>query len=143
MNKLFEALRRVFTYRRGRPVAIVILPWTCSLSILSEIKLPGGVSKYSGTFTTPFTTARQLLFDGYQKSSPRIPMSQPVTIVAIDEASLAEIGQWPWPRDRLADLLHAIGAYQPAAIGLDMYMPERDQTSPDLVAANLPESAPA
>ena len=141
MSKLFQALRALFTYQRGRPVAVLILFWMCSLSILSEVTLPGGVSKYSGFFTRPFSSARQLLFDGYQISSPRIPQSQPVTIVGIDEVSLAEIGQWPWPRDRLADLLHAIGAYQPAAIGLDMYMPERDQTSPDRVAASLPPSA--
>ena len=42
-------------------------------------------------------------------------------IVAIDETSLARIGQWPWPRDRLAELvgkLAAAGAVSIAALGL-------------------------
>ncbi len=109
---------------------------------MSEAKLPGGLHKYTGLLTRPFVSARQLLFNGYQKFHPREVLSQPVAIVAVDEKSLAEIGQWPWPRNQLADLLHAIGAFQPAAIGLDLYMPERDQTSPELVAAHLPESTP-
>ena len=141
MNFLLGLLRGVFTYQKGRPAAVVILLWTCTLSVLSEITVEGGLREYSGAFTRPFVSARQLLFDGYQKYSPRVPLSQPVTIVAIDEASLSKIGQWPWPRNKLADLIAAIGAYQPAAIGLDMYMPERDQTSPDIVAANLPADA--
>ncbi len=63
------------------------------------------------------------------------------TIVEIDDKTLAEIGQWPWPRNRLADLIDAIAAQKPAAIGLDIYMPEPDQTSPDKVADNLPATA--
>jgi len=66
-----------------------------------------------------------------------------VTIVEIDEETLATVGQWPWPRNRLADLVDAIAAQKPLAIGLDIYMPEPDQTSPDKVAANLPKSAAA
>jgi adenylate cyclase len=66
-----------------------------------------------------------------------------VTIVAIDDRTLAAVGQWPWPRNRLASLVDAIAAQKPLAIGLDIYMPEADQTSPDKVADNLPDSAAA
>ena len=92
-------------------------------------------------FGGPFRSARQFLFDGYQMRSPRQPNAQPVAIVEIDEASLAKVGQWPWPRNKLAQLIDAIGRYEPAAIGLDIYMPEPDQTSPARVAANLPPEA--
>ena len=34
--------------------------------------------------------------------APRIPRSMPVTIVEIDQKSLAAIGQWPWPRTVMA-----------------------------------------
>ena len=88
---------------------------------------------------SPWSSAQQALFDYYQRVFPREPQSQPVVIVAIDEDSLKKIGQWPWPRNRTADLIDAIAAYKPLAIGLDFYMPEPDQTSPGRVAANLPQ----
>lgn len=90
-----------------------------------------------------FKTARQLLFDQYQRRFPRVPIAQPVTIVEIDDETLSAVGQWRWPRNRLAGLGGAIAALKPLAIGLDIYMPEPDQTSPDKVAGNLPKSAAA
>ncbi|MGF1673342.1 MAG: CHASE2 domain-containing protein, partial [Rivularia sp. (in: cyanobacteria)] len=44
-----------------------------------------------------------------------------ITIVAIDEASLQELGSWPVSDDKVAELLQKIKAYQPRAIGLDIY----------------------
>ena len=52
-----------------------------------------------------------------------------VVIVDLDEKSLAEEGQWPWPRDRVACLLRAIGSDGPKVIGLDIVFAERDRTS--------------
>lgn len=89
----------------------------------------------------PFQAGRLALFDRYQRVFPRQPASAPIVIVEIDEASLKAIGQWPWPRNRTAELIEAIAAMKPLAIGLDMYMPERDQTSPEAVAQNLPAEA--
>ena len=54
-------------------------------------------------------------------------------VVGIDENSLKVVGQWPWPRSQLAELIDTIARYQPAAIGLDIYMPEADQTSPQVM----------
>ncbi len=138
MTALLGLLQRIFLFGRGRPVALVILAWTTSLCVISEQSAENSLAQVSSTVTTPFTSARQFLFDRYQKYYPRQPQWQPVTIVAVDETSLARIGQWPWPRNKLAELVDAIGAYQPAAVGFDMYMPEADQTSPDKVADNLP-----
>ena len=50
-------------------------------------------------------------------------------IVDIDERSLARLGQWPWPRRRLAALLDAITAMQPASVAVDIVFPEPDRTS--------------
>lgn len=61
---------------------------------------------------------------------------------ASDEKSLALLGQWPWPRHRLAALVDAIGQHEPAAIGLDIYTPEADQTSPGQVALALEAAQP-
>ncbi len=53
-----------------------------------------------------------------------------VVIVDLDEQSLKEIGQWPWPRDVVAQLLRNIGAAEPLVIGLDIVFAEPDRTSP-------------
>ena len=43
----------------------------------------------------------RIVFDLYQQAGPRDqPDDNPVIIVSIDETSLAEIGAWPWPRQR-------------------------------------------
>jgi CHASE2 domain-containing sensor protein/serine phosphatase RsbU (regulator of sigma subunit) len=84
-------------------------------------------------------------FDGYQRLWPRRPRSAPVVIVEVDEASLARHGQWPWPRTLVAQVLERIAAGGPAAIGVDVVMPEPDRVSPDrvadLVAGRDPELA--
>ena len=45
---------------------------------------------------------RTLSFDLYQIAQPRERISAPVIIVDIDEDSLRQYGQWPWPRSLLA-----------------------------------------
>jgi adenylate cyclase len=82
----------------------------------------------------PVVALRDRGFDAYQRIAPRPRLSAPVVIVEIDEASLAEHGQWPWPRTTLARLLDAIAAGGPAAMGVDIIMPEADRLSPDRLA---------
>ena len=54
-------------------------------------------------------------------------------LVDIDEKSLKALGQWPWSRIVLANLLKKIQTYNPSVIGLDILFPERDRTSPELI----------
>lgn len=54
-------------------------------------------------------------------------------LVDIDEKSLKELGQWPWPRVIMADLLKKINLANPATIGLDIIFPEQDRTSPYMI----------
>jgi len=138
-----DMTQRLFLPGRGRPLALLLLGVLLWVNVLSEVdwthrQAPGVLQQAGDVVGSPFRAARQALFDGYQKLHPRQPKSAPVTIVAIDETSLTQIGQWPWPRNRTAELITAIAAHQPAAIGLDIYMPEADQTSPARVADNLP-----
>lgn len=60
--------------------------------------------------------------------------SSNVIIVDIDEKSLSMLGQWPWPRIVLAELINAINLHKPSAIGLDIIFPEEDRTSPKQIA---------
>ena len=53
-----------------------------------------------------------------------------VVIVAIDDSSLSEIGRWPWPRDRIADLVdNILNKYGAKAIGFDIVFSE-EQANP-------------
>jgi adenylate cyclase len=140
-------IRSLLKAAQGRPVALVVLFGLSLLNLSSELPsdIPRTpfVEELDNAVPDTFKTARQLLFDQYQRRFPRVPTAQPVTIVEIDEQTLASVGQWPWPRNKLASLVDSIAALKPLAIGLDIYMPEPDQTSPDKVAANLPPSAAA
>ena len=80
-------------------------------------------------------------FDAYQRLSPRTVTLLPATIVAIDDASLAKLGRWPWPRTLLASLVDAIAVFRPGAIGLDIVMPEADPLSPERVLAHVDADA--
>jgi len=92
----------------------------------------------------PWTARLQAAgFDAYQVLAPRQVKSMPATVVEIDEKSLAKFGQWPWPRTRLAQLVSAIARQQPAAIALDILMPEADSLSPEQVLAHAPHQDPA
>ncbi len=73
---------------------------------------------------------RELLFDEYQRLSPRPFEAMPVRIVDIDEASLKAIGQWPWPRNELARLVEKLAGLGAASISFDAVFPEPDRLSP-------------
>lgn len=51
---------------------------------------------------------------------------QDVVVVGIDDASLAALGRWPWPRAVHARLLDVLTAAEPRAVGLDLMFSEPD-----------------
>ena len=84
----------------------------------------------------PWTERQQAAwFDLHQVLYPRTPSAAPITVIAIDQASLRELGQWPWPRTQLARLIQIVGDAGAAAIGVDILMPEADSLSPEQLAA--------
>jgi adenylate cyclase len=85
----------------------------------------------------PIEELRLRTFDLFQVLRPREQTARPVVIVDIDEASLKEIGQWPWPRTVVADLVTRLTALGAAAIGFDAVFPEPDRMSPNLLASTL------
>ncbi len=85
---------------------------------------------------------RNVVFDTYQSMAPRQMQQLPIVIVDIDEASVAALGQWPWPRTRLARLIEAIHQLGARAIGLDMIMPEADRLSPGVFITERPDVSP-
>lgn len=85
----------------------------------------------------PERTLRDGLFDYYQRFMPRERINDSVVVVAIDERSLAELGQWPWPRTQLAHLVLQIATQKPAALGIDVLFAEPDRLSPRRLAAGM------
>jgi len=89
----------------------------------------------------PLTGLRNLVFDQFQRIRPRVyDADLPVRIVDIDDTSLARHGQWPWPRDRLAELVDATAAAGAAAVVLDLVIAEPDRSSPEQIVATLPDT---
>ena len=86
----------------------------------------------------PVQVARELSFDFYQRLHPRPAADFPVRVIDVDERALAELGQWPWPRDRLATMADRLTELGAAAIGFDMLFPEPDRMSPKSIAATIP-----
>lgn len=79
----------------------------------------------------PFLTElRDRVFDSYQRWKPRVYRPSPVRIVDIDEESLGRIGQWPWPRTRVAEMVDRLRDKGAGVIVLDMVIAEPDRTSP-------------
>jgi len=78
----------------------------------------------------PIQGLRNQLFDQYQRWYPRPYVDVPVRIIDIDEESVARLGQWPWPRTRIAELVTKLNAAGVAAIGFDVVFAEPDRTSP-------------
>ena len=74
-------------------------------------------------------------FDLHQTVRPRDVVTSPVLVVEIDQASLRELGQWPWPRTHLAKMVDIVGGAGAAVIGIDILMPEADGLSPEQLAA--------
>lgn len=58
-----------------------------------------------------------------------------VVIVDVDEASLAALGQWPWPRFRVAALIDEAAALGARSIAVDFLFSEEDRLSLDAVGA--------
>ncbi len=85
-------------------------------------------------------TVRNAVFDVYQRWRPREIKPVPIQVVDIDEASIEILGQWPWPRDVLADLVNHLNEAGAASIAFDMMFSEADRTSPNQMARRLQAS---
>lgn len=84
---------------------------------------------------------RNFTFDNYNILKP-YEEGDHVIIVDIDEKSLAHpsLGQWPWSRIVLADLVRKLDDMGAAVIAFDMVFPEEDRTSPSRLINLLDES---
>ena len=119
---------RLLTSGEGRPLAIVI-----------ALLMAAG---YVWRGEDVWQPVQHAVFDTYQRAFPRQVNDYPAIIVAIDDASLAALGQWPWPRTRLAQLIDRTRQLGALVVGLDMFMPEADRLSPDVFIRDRADLSP-
>ncbi|MCP1836792.1 adenylate cyclase [Bradyrhizobium sp. USDA 4532] len=121
--KRLKAIRRWFARRFGyaRLVCVALLIGIAALRIVDP---------------APVQELRVRTFDTFQALQPRQKTARPVTIVDIDEKSLADprLGQWPWPRTRLADIVTNLTRLGAVVIAFDAVFSEPDRLNPDIAA---------
>lgn len=66
--------------------------------------------------------------------------SKDIVIVDIDEKSLQELGQWPWSRNKFAQVIDNLTKAGVGAIGLDIVFAEPDNSSPAKVLKEIGRS---
>ncbi|HEV7123229.1 MAG TPA: CHASE2 domain-containing protein [Rhodanobacter sp.] len=103
-----------------RPALISLL---AGLSIALAFGL-GGLFK-----VPPITSLNRFLLDTLLVRTASGSPAADTVVVDIDDVSLAAVGQWPWPRYRVAELIERIAAEHPSAIAMDIVFPEPDRTS--------------
>jgi adenylate cyclase len=104
-----------------------------------------GLAALRITDPPPIEELRVRTFDTFQRLDYRVKTARPVTIVDIDEKSLAnpKLGQWPWPRTRIADMVNNLTRLGAVAIAFDVMFAESDRLNPDVAAdtfSNLDEA---
>ncbi|WP_296948205.1 CHASE2 domain-containing protein [uncultured Massilia sp.] len=115
------ALRRQLARRFARYWA----RWTLGLALVLAALL------YTMGVWSSDAIARQDTVVGDMRMRLDTPVRDPrIVIVDIDTKSLAEVGRFPWSRDKLARLVDRLaGQYRAAAIGFDISFPEPDTSS--------------
>jgi CHASE2 domain-containing sensor protein len=111
--------------------------------------LPGLVAAVLCVFQPSlFTRIDYGLYDRMVRAAGTTPPGGRVVIVDVDERSLAAVGQWPWPRGRVAELIDALVAHGAATVAIDIVFAEPDRAataghSPDDVLAASLAAGPA
>jgi diguanylate cyclase (GGDEF)-like protein/PAS domain S-box-containing protein len=80
------------------------------------------VLQASGLLARADLTAYDLALTAWPRAAPR-----DIVIVAIDDRSISELGRWPWPRRRHAQLLDRLTDSGVRAVGLDIPLREPDR----------------
>jgi adenylate cyclase len=84
---------------------------------------------------TIIQSLRDLAFDQSQRLAPRIYEPAPLRIIDIDQRSLKKLGQWPWPRTQMAEMLSRLGQLGAAVVAFDVLFAEADRMSPKNIMA--------
>ena len=109
-------------FQKGRWIALLMLIGFVALRVVDPY---------------PVQFLRVKIFDIYQQMKPREVSIRPVTIIDLDEKSLAEIGQWPWPRTVLAQMVSNLMQMGAGLVAFDVVFAEPDRLNPQNIAESL------
>lgn len=109
-------------FQKGRWIALLMLIGFVALRVVDPY---------------PVQFLRVKIFDIYQQMKPREVSIRPVTIIDLDEKSLAEIGQWPWPRTVLAQMVSNLMQMGAGLVAFDVVFAEPDRLNPQNIADSL------
>ena len=110
-------------------------PWSPVLPLLF-LFLSTGLHVIEPTFVEQL---RHRVFDEYQRLKPRVYSNDiPVRILDIDDESLSQVGQWPWPRDVMAEIVARLNELGASAVVFDMVFSQPDRLSPKSLMKMLP-----
>ena len=137
------------------PVILETLPtldsrsavWRVLRAALLSVAVLGALAHAAGLLPLPFIAALDnAIADARLRAFMPRTLDARIVIVDVDEKSLAQIGRWPWSRDRLAALTDELFDRQKAAVvGFDTVFAEPDTSTglPALerLAASAPEIA--
>lgn len=118
-----------------------VVPWLGRLLIALAACLAALATHYAAPPSLAVFDER--LRDGLLRMAAQTTPETRLTIIDIDEASLAALGPWPWPRSRLADLIEILlGTLAARGVALDMVLPEVADDVGDARLVALAEHAP-
>lgn len=111
--------------KRISPVIVVGLALTAACCYVSTVRPP--FIQWINNFA----------YDYFMRVTARPVQSNRVAIVDVDDASLAEHGQWPWPRYLVAQMTQKLFAAGASVVAFDVVFPEADRTSPKEIEKDL------
>ncbi len=114
MQALFQAIGR-----HGARMAVTLIPLVLAVLHAVGVLNVGVLQRLD-----------EIIYDTRLRATLPASHDDRVVIVDIDERSLAEIGRWPWPRDRVAELVDTLFEQQRVALlGFDTVFAEPDSSS--------------
>ena len=114
MQALFQAIGR-----HGARMAVTLVPLVLAVLHAVGVLNVGVLQRLD-----------EIIYDTRLRATLPATHDDRVVIVDIDERSLAEVGRWPWPRDRVAELVDTLFEQQRVALlGFDTVFAEPDSSS--------------
>ena len=106
-------------FKHWRRIAVTLIPLVFALMHASGILRIGVLQRLD-----------DIIYDARLRATMPQTLDERIVIVDIDEKSLAEVGRWPWGRNKLADVVNELLDRQKVALlGFDVVFAEADDSS--------------
>ncbi|WP_028578907.1 CHASE2 domain-containing protein [Desulfogranum japonicum] len=110
---------------------VLVIGWLAGLLIATVVYLQ----------VEPLQQLERLSYDFFLRyRSPPLDQPKDILLIDIDESSLAQYGQWPWPRYLLARMLARVNHGNPQVVGMDIIFGEHDRAALANVQQSLEKS---